>query len=171
MTSPARARRRPATASTRPGGADPCPEQRAALLGATTAQQRPVAQRWLIVRTVSEANRRDHRHDQARRARQQHAAARLQLGPRPRLAATDWPVAVRLTRVSARRLDGDNLARALKAIQDATARWLGVDDGDEDRVTWTHAQERGPRGTHGVRVEVYARCRWVTLLQRVDEAP
>lgn len=60
------------------------------------------------------------------------------------------PCEVLLTRVApSKGLDGDNLQGSLKAIRDAVAAWIGIDDGSE-RVHYTYAQERGP---WGVRIE------------------
>lgn len=39
-------------------------------------------------------------------------------------------------------LDDDNLAGSLKAVRDAIAEWLGLDDRDP-RVAWKYAQRRG----------------------------
>lgn len=64
------------------------------------------------------------------------------------------PVTVRLVRLSAGRLDEhDNLRSALKPIVDGCADRLGVKDNDP-RIRWEYAQERVPRGTYGVRIEV-----------------
>ena len=60
------------------------------------------------------------------------------------------PLVVRLTRIGPRKLDGDNLQGTLKAVRDALAHKLGVDDGS-DAVRWEYAQERGP---YAVRVEI-----------------
>ena len=63
---------------------------------------------------------------------------------------------VRLVRLGARALDTDNLAGALKAVRDAVAAWLGVDDGPGGLV-WEVDQEphRRHRNTPGVRIELY----------------
>jgi hypothetical protein len=53
------------------------------------------------------------------------------------------PTRVRLIRVGSRRLDSDNLQSAFKAIRDAVASWLGVDDGDYARVRWSYSQRPG----------------------------
>lgn len=104
----------------------------------------------LPCRVVSEANRPTgegwpaaHR----RRKRQQEAldAARLAAGfgyvggfvPRT-------PCVVTLTHVGPA-MDGDNLQRAFKALRDAVAAWLGVDDADP-RVRWEYDQRPGPAG-------------------------
>lgn len=45
------------------------------------------------------------------------------------------------------RMDGDNLANALKPVRDQLAEWLGVDDAD-GRIRWESGQieTRGPVG-------------------------
>jgi hypothetical protein len=54
------------------------------------------------------------------------------------------PVRVRLVRVGGKRLDPDNLARSLKAVQDVVAdNLLGCDDGDASRVRWSYHQRPG----------------------------
>ncbi len=62
-----------------------------------------------------------------------------------------FPVCVILTRVAPRKLDSDNVASAFKAIRDGVADWLQVNDGDESKVTWRYAQERGD---YAVRIEI-----------------
>ncbi len=60
-----------------------------------------------------------------------------------------------LTRYSpaTRPMDDDNLAGAFKAIRDALAGWIGVDDGDTARLRFRYAQERG---SWAVRIEFHA---------------
>lgn len=54
------------------------------------------------------------------------------------------PVRVKLVRVGGKRLDPDNLARALKAVQDVVSdNLLAVDDGDGSRVRWSYHQRAG----------------------------
>ena len=106
------------------------------------------------VRTVSEANRREHWSVKAKRAKQQREAAGMMMvsmgvhrgRPKP-------PLSVTLTRVAPRKLDTDNLARSLKAVRDGIADALGIDDGDE-RVAWLYAQRRGAAKTYEVEVEI-----------------
>jgi len=57
---------------------------------------------------------------------------------------------VRLTRISPGTLDDDNLRPTLKAVRDAVAAWLGLDDGGQ-LAKWEYAQEKGEAG---VRIEV-----------------
>lgn len=52
-----------------------------------------------------------------------------------------------------RRLDPDNLATSMKPLQDAIAGYLGIDDGDEDRITWEYGQTE-TRGSTGVVVKI-----------------
>lgn len=57
------------------------------------------------------------------------------------------PITCRLTRIApSRGLDSDNLQGSLKAVRDAFAAWVKVDDAREDLVRYVYAQERGPWG-------------------------
>ena len=53
------------------------------------------------------------------------------------------PVKVTLTRIGGKRMDGDNLQSALKAVRDQLAKLIGIDDGDA-RVRWRYRQKPGP---------------------------
>ena len=64
------------------------------------------------------------------------------------------PWFVRMTRISSRKLDDDNLAGALKAVQDTIAAVLKVDDGSP-RVKWEREQVI-ERGFLGVIVEIWS---------------
>ncbi len=62
------------------------------------------------------------------------------------------PLSVTITRVApSRGLDDDNAVSSAKAVRDAVAGVLGIDDGDE-RVDWLVTQERGPWATR-IRIE------------------
>lgn len=64
------------------------------------------------------------------------------------------PCIVRLTRVSAGRLDGhDALAPALKRVVDGIAQALGIDDGGPF-VQWQYDQRRGPPKHYAVLVAI-----------------
>lgn len=105
----------------------------------------------LPIKTVSEANRREHWAKKAARVKAHRKAAWL-LTP-----AHALPCIVRLTRIAPRALDeGDNLPASLKAVRDGIADRLGVDDRD-DRVTWVYYQRRGRPGEYAVEVELEAR--------------
>jgi hypothetical protein len=76
------------------------------------------------------------------------ACLRVRLGPTPLHA----PIAVRLTRVSPRALDGhDNLASAFKAVVDAIAEYYGVDDAT---LRVTYDQRRGKVRERGIVVAI-----------------
>lgn len=114
----------------------------------------------LPIKTVSEANVREHWGSKAYRAKKQRLSTvggLLAAGwPRPSL-----PLVITLTRISPRRIDDDNLARSLKAVRDGIAdkppgpttkpgrkpaarpSWLNVDDGDPG-IEWRYAQLVGP---------------------------
>lgn len=75
------------------------------------------------------------------------------------------PAAVRLTRVSPRTLDDDNVVGGMKAIRDLVTRVLGLSNDDDPRVRWRVEQDRGKPA---VRIEVISTahpfcdcCGWV----------
>lgn len=106
------------------------------------------------IKAVNSLNARLHHHARAREAKKDKARTAIafmvaggHLAVRPLLRVT-------LTRVGPRALDGDNLQSALKAVRDAVAHKLGVDDGGP-LVTWEYAQERGE---YAVRVRIERIC-------------
>lgn len=101
------------------------------------------------VRTVSEANGRDHWRVKAKRVKAQRRAAFAMCPAHP------VPCVVRMVRCSAGELDDDNLRGALKAVRDGIADKLGVDDRDP-RVRWKYGQAKCKRGEFGVWVEITA---------------
>lgn len=105
----------------------------------------------LPLRTVSEANRRDHWATKARRVNEHRGTALLML--RARARKVGLPCTVILIRVAPRELDDDNLRSALKAVRDGAADALGVDDRDP-RVTWAYGQRRGKTREYAVEVRV-----------------
>lgn len=134
----------------------------------------PICTVTVPVKTVSELNRHEHWRIRAKRAKLQHAAVGIALiaegfvrnivdSPTNGAAAMlrslrvkrYLPLHVHLIRLSARKLDTDNLAGALKHCRDAVAKFLGVDDGNEAAVSWSVGQER--QKGFGVRVEFYRR--------------
>lgn len=109
------------------------------------------------VATVSELNRRDHWAEKHRRAKQQRELTTLLL----RTAKVDKsllrpPFVVKMTRVAPGSIkDSDNLASSTKAIRDAIASFLGIDDADvmgNGSVRWVVGQEKGP--TYALRIEI-----------------
>ena len=124
------------------------------------------------VATVSEANRRD-TWGKIRRKREQRERVleevSVALAAGSRLPAAG-PWYVRLTRRAPRTLDrGDNLPGALKAVLDAVAAVLGVDDGSPSLEV---AYDQRPWKT-AVLIEVWGAGAWsdgpVRLAMKVDE--
>lgn len=103
-------------------------------------------------------NKREHWGARARRVRTERAAVFGAL--RGLDAPLALPLVVTLTRIGARRLDGDNLQGALKGVRDGVAGFLGVDDADP-RITWRYAQEMTrERRREPVRASSGAVCRF-----------
>ena len=61
------------------------------------------------------------------------------------------PVAVILTRVAPRELDGDNLQGSFKSIRDGVADYFGTDDRNP-QIEWQYMQEKA--NDYGVRIEI-----------------
>lgn len=72
--------------------------------------------------------------------------------PRNRVRKVDAGIRVTLIAVRQKRLDDDNLAGGFKALRDAIAESLGIDDGD-DRIEWVYRQQVGPK-PHGTIVTI-----------------
>jgi hypothetical protein len=69
------------------------------------------------------------------------------------------PLIVRIIRVSAGKLDDDNVIGCAKWLRDGIAEALGIDDGGRF-VQWRYGQLRGPKGTHSVIVRLEHRRSW-----------
>lgn len=106
----------------------------------------------ILVKTVSEANRRDHWAVKAKRVKGQREAARLLTGNAVNHKKLLMPLRIRLTRVGPRLLDDDNLESALKACRDGIADALGVNDGSSD-LHWEYSQEKGKVQHVSVQIE------------------
>lgn len=122
----------------------------------------PIATVLVPIRTVSEANSHEHWRYRQKRAKAQHEAVLLTwlCNRKAQVALFRWgkmigPTHVHLTRLASRKLDSDNLAGSQKHVRDAVAKFLGVDDGREDLVSWSYGQERA-KG-YSVRIEFYRR--------------
>lgn len=102
---------------------------------------------FVPIETPSVANLRLHWAAKARLVHRQRAAVALLWPQDARGRRLVGGGTVTLTRQSAkgRLLDDDNLASAMKAVRDAVADQLDVDDGDL-RVTWCYEQRRGQTG-------------------------
>ena len=92
------------------------------------------------IQTKSVANLREHWTAKAKRVKAQRRATAYRTPPA--LKSLGPLLVVTLTRVSARRLDDDNLQGALKGVRDQVACALGVDD-RSSLVRWEYGQEKG----------------------------
>lgn len=106
----------------------------------------------LPIRTVSENNYREHWAKRHRRRKQQRLAAAKGVAPALGSIPGRGDIKVRLTRISPRKLDDDNLQGALKGVRDGVADAFGIDDGPDTRLKWFYLQEKGER--IGVRIEI-----------------
>ena len=101
------------------------------------------------MRTGRGLNSREHWAQRSKRVRTERDTVGWCLAGRPKPAL---PCAVLLTRVApSMGLDDDNLAGSLKAVRDAVAAWLQVDDRDRETVRYEYAQRRG---AWGVEIEI-----------------
>ena len=92
--------------------------------------------------TVSEANQREHWRVKHKRKKSQQAMIAICLSgihETPQQKARIC--AVELHRFGGRSLDQDNLASSFKHVQDAVAKWIGIDDGNA-RVQWSYTQDK-----------------------------
>ncbi len=109
---------------------------------------------FVPLQLVSEANQREHHMVKHRRKKQQQLAVHYALmAVRPTVL---FPLLVTLTRVGGRKMDDDNNVSSMKACRDAVAKYLGVDDGDERRVTWAYGQRPGGK-VKGCEIRMEAR--------------
>ena len=128
--------------------------------------------RWEIpLKTVSEANSREHWHKAAKRHTQQQWFVRCLFNSELRVLPERCEIT--LTRISPRALDSDNLQSSMKFIRDEVAACMFPDKvveyqgkirgklvknkghADSDpRVTWKYAQEKGK--IQGIRIEICA---------------
>ena len=106
----------------------------------------------LPIRTVSEANMREHWGAKAARARQQRETVKLGLyNLRALRPPHECHVVVKLTRHAHKVMDGDNLQRSLKAVRDEVAAFIGLDDGSR-WLEWDYAQTKGEYAVN-IRIE------------------
>ena len=102
----------------------------------------------LSLQTKSELNQREHWATKARRVKMQRGVVTMALRQYGHVLdelRTAPMVRVLLVRMSPRKLDDDNLRGAMKAVRDAVAAWVGIDDGSE-RYEWCYDQRKGALG-------------------------
>lgn len=102
------------------------------------------------LRLVNASNAREHWRDRSRRARGERAVIGNALAP---IAPPPGPWRVTVTRAGRGTMDDDGLASAAKAVRDAVAAWLGVDDSPSAPVSWRYGQQRAKGYAVTVRVE------------------
>jgi hypothetical protein len=98
------------------------------------------------IRTVSEANQREHNLTKAKRVRSHRETTALLM--RRLLKKGEVPDVIVLTRLAPKALDGDNLQSALKGCRDGIQDALGIND---RHLNFVYAQEQSK--SYGVRVE------------------
>lgn len=113
---------------------------------------------FVEVKTVSESNVREHHFSRSQRASSQKEITTYRLRSAYVTCPFPLPLTVTLTRRGARELDDDNLRGAMKAVRDAVARWLGVDDKHSDVVRYEYAQELAGRRPVGVTIRIEPRA-------------
>lgn len=114
----------------------------------------PTREFYVPVKLVSEANQREHWAIRQKRKKAQQRVVYLTWLAEG--VSVEPPVVVTLTRVGVRKLDPDNLAGSFKHAQDAIARMIGVDDGDEAKVRWVYQQRKGLPKEYGLVVKLEA---------------
>lgn len=117
----------------------------------------------LPIRTVSEANSSQHWRFKNARKKAQQQEVRVEMQNRLRGQKIALPCRVTLTRVGCHALDKDNLANSFKGIQDEVARVLGVDDGDESKVSWFYEQHVIGRRQYSVKIAITSQPRGLPL--------
>ena len=96
----------------------------------------------LPLRLYSVANLREHWAPKARRVAEQRYVCRVAAQSELRRDKLEPPYEVTIVRIAPRKLDGDNMAAACKAVRDGVADAIGIDDGD-DRIRWIYGQQKG----------------------------
>lgn len=105
------------------------------------------------IKTVSEANMREHWSVKHERQKMQAGWVLFHLCPKLKQSKPfKLPLAIRFTRIGKRELDSDNLQSAFKKIRDVVAKKLGINDGDK-RITWDYQQEKGKEYAVRIRIE------------------
>lgn len=109
----------------------------------------------LSIKTVSEANSTEHWTKKSKRHREQKFFVNLAL--REGIKEITLPCKIKLTRISTRTLDYDNLCSSLKYVLDSVCDLLvpglrpGQADGDP-RITTSYDQEKGKK--YAIRIEI-----------------
>ena len=103
------------------------------------------------LKTVSEANQREHwRTRNARKKKQQASVALAMEAYRSSIVKLVCPLTIVLERCSPghRPMDSDNLQGSMKHVRDAVAKCLNIDDGDTMMATWNVVGKKAPWGVN-----------------------
>lgn len=103
------------------------------------------------MRLVNPTNEHTHWRIRHKRSQEQRHKARV-VAQAAGVHLEPLPLVITITRVGPGKLDSDSLPPSGKHVRDGIADAIGVDDGDDTKVTWLYAQERAK--TWGVRVEI-----------------
>ncbi len=106
------------------------------------------------IRTVSEANQREHWATKNRRKKSQQKAFSDTF--RAKQPSIPVPTVFTFTRYSCMEMDADNLAGSFKHVQDQLAREIGIDDGDH-RISFKYEQVRIPKRQHYFELKIERR--------------
>lgn len=109
------------------------------------------------IRVISEANQREHWTVKNRRkkAQQGETAVALFIAHIPqRTKPPSDKLFFTLTRHGQNALDTDNLAGSFKHVQDAIAKWFGVDDGDTEKIAFDYQQVATGKREYFVNVQI-----------------
>ncbi len=101
------------------------------------------------LRLISAANAHEHWRTRSGRVKKERLVVWAEL-KKVKLLPT-LPVSVKMTRVSPRMLDGDNLQSAFKAVRDEIAAAFKIDD-NSVLIEWLYSQEKGKE--YRVRIEI-----------------
>lgn len=107
----------------------------------------------LPIKTLSEANLREHWAAKSKRVKLQRTYASVMVGQHFRKIMATGRFIVTLTRIAPRSLDSDNLPRSFKAIRDGVADAIGIDDGSK-RYTWVYDQKKGKPKEYAVKIKI-----------------
>lgn len=106
------------------------------------------------LRTVSEANSREHWAVKNKRKQEQQTEVALAMQNALRGRKIELPCVVKLTRIGPKKLDDDNLARSCKGVRDILAQKLGADDGDTEKIKFEYEQMPVSVRQYGLKVEI-----------------